>query len=176
MHAPRAAKTNVCMIKTAINLHSHRSMHLQWYQRRWLTPPMNVRLITRDVWIVHQLRLRNHRISHHRSRQVTLRQLRWLRRHRPRHRCRCRRGHFLSVVNSLRKTQSVLHTCCELSRHVEKIFPAKKIDGAVSYVMYVKVSFPFEMQLLSEREGEKELKKKTMRWYGLFWKLIFGQC
>ena len=42
--------------------------------------------------------------------------------------------------------------------------------------MYVKVRFLFEMQLVAEREGEKELKKRTMGWYGLFWKLIFGQC
>ncbi|CAK7356495.1 unnamed protein product [Dovyalis caffra] len=43
------------------------------------------------------------------------------------------------------------------------MLPVKKIGGAVGDVMYVKVRFLFEMQLVNEREGEEELKKRMKR-------------
>jgi len=159
MHAPRAAKTNVCVIKTAINLHSHHSMHVQRYQGRWLTPPVNVRLVTRYVRIFDQLRLRYHRISHHRCRKVTLCHIWRFFWHRPRHRCRCRRSHFLSVVYSLGKTQSILHTCCKLSRHDAARFIGRRSSSELSVMLSGgEVSF---WNAVGEWEGSwKELEDK----------------
>lgn len=83
VQSPRAADGYERRVQATLNLHRH-AVHVQRNQRRRIAPPVNVRLVARDIRIVHNRRIVNLGVHHRRRREVAL----CVRRHRLRDRRR----------------------------------------------------------------------------------------
>lgn len=117
MHAPISGRRNKRSVQIALNLHSY-PVHMQRYQSRRLAPAVHVRLVARNVRIVHDFRVGHRRVQHRSLRQVPLRR-------RPGHRRRRSRSRLFTVEYALGEADAVLDAAGELAGHVTgESFPA----------------------------------------------------
>uniref|UniRef100_A0A7C9EQP8 Uncharacterized protein n=1 Tax=Opuntia streptacantha TaxID=393608 RepID=A0A7C9EQP8_OPUST len=112
MHPPSSGDGDEGGVQVAINIDVN-IVHMKRNQRRRLTLAVDVRLVARNVRIIHNRRVRNHRV-HHRTRRKVI-----LRRRLLHYRLQLRGLHrrLLPVVYPLRELQTELHRPPKLVRH-----------------------------------------------------------
>ncbi|PON66008.1 hypothetical protein PanWU01x14_112350 [Parasponia andersonii] len=113
MEPPRSDNPNKRHVQITIHLELN-PVHLERNKRRRVAPAMHVRLVARNVRVIHHGRVAYHGVHHRRRREARVRP-RLLHR---RQRLRGSHRPVLPEVEPLREPEAVFHRLLEVLRHV----------------------------------------------------------